>query len=518
MSPSSSVRLAEIVTALSLATDLGMGQPLEFAMRSCIVAMRLGEALGYSDEALREIYYQSLLRYIGCNVEAHMLAALVGDEQALRADFAQVDQGNNAAVLQLMMHYIRQTTAGAPPLAMIQSLVQGFLKLPQVKNSFTAHCEVAQRLAVRLGFSPNIVYALGQLYERWDGKGLPNGLKGEAIAPAVLVVTLAQDALLFFRLGGLESALHVARERRGTAYAPYLVDCFVQHASSLFASLDDDPSWTAVLELEPAPRQWLDDDQVDAACRAMADFVDIKSPATLNHSSRVADLAAHAAQQSRLPAADVVAIRRAGWLHDIGKTGISAAILEKPGPLSEREWERVRMHPYYVERILAHSTGLAQLGTLSALHHEQLDGSGYHRGLPAPMIPPAARLLSAANRYCALLQNRAYRPARSPDEAADTLNRDVRAGKFDGEAVRCVLAAAGHRTASREGIGGLSEREIEVLRLLARGLSTRQIAETLVISPKTADHHIQHIYNKIGVSTRAGATLFTMEHNLLDLE
>lgn len=171
------VRLAEIVAALSLATDLGMGQPLEFALSSCVLAVRLGEALCLSEEALREIYYQALLRYIGCNVETHLLAAIVGDEIALRADFAKIDNGSTTEVVSLMTRAIRQANAGAAPFEMMRALARGLVALPQVKASFAGHCEVAQRLAERLEFSPNIIYALGQLYERWDGKGAPKGLK-----------------------------------------------------------------------------------------------------------------------------------------------------------------------------------------------------------------------------------------------------------------------------------------------------------------------------------------------------
>ena len=511
----SGVRLAEIVAALSLATDLGIGQPLEFALASCIVAMRLGDALGYSEDALREIYYQSLLRYIGCNVDTHLLASLVGDEFAFRADFALIDNGNNAEALRLMLRYIRRANAGADPLALMQSLAHGLLTAPQVKASFAGHCEVAQRLAERLGFGPDIVYALGQLYERWDGKGLPHGLEGEAIAPAVLVVTLAQDALLFYRLGGVEAAIKVARERKGTAYAPHIVERFCQQASQLLAGSDAEPSWEAVLDLEPGNREWLSEEQLDTACAAMADFVDIKSPSMLNHSHRVAHLAAEAAQRAALPASDVSMMRRAGWLHDIGKTVISANILEKPGKLSAHEWEQVRMHPYYVERFLAFSPTLSNIGQLASLHHERLDGAGYHRGLSANMLSLPAQILAMANRYCALTENRPYRAAFNPDAVAATLTDEAHAGRFSGEVVNYVLSSAGHITSPPGNVVGLSERELEVLRLLTAGHTTRKIAELLVISPKTADHHIQHIYNKIGVSTRAGATLFAIEHHLL---
>jgi|SRR5579859_865166 len=175
MSTTGIVRLAEIVAALSLATDLGMGQPWEFALQACILALRLGDALGYSDESLREIYYQSLLRYIGCNVETHLLASVVGDEFAFRRDFVMTDHGHPVAVMKLMLRHIRQANANAAPLAMLTAVTHGLMTMPDIKASIEGHCEVAQRLAVRLGLGSNVVRALNQLFERWDGKGAPTG-------------------------------------------------------------------------------------------------------------------------------------------------------------------------------------------------------------------------------------------------------------------------------------------------------------------------------------------------------
>ncbi len=312
--------------ALSLATDLGMGQPLEFALNACILAVRLGDALGLSEAALREVYYQALLRYIGCNVETHLLAAIVGDELALRADFALIDNGRTAEIVNLFVRSIRQGQPGASSLALAQSVARGLLALPGIKASFAGHCEVAQRLAERMGFDHNIIYALGQLYERWDGKGAPRGLKGEAIAPSVLVVTLAQDATLFHRLGGAEAAVAVVRERSGAAYAPFVAERFCRHASQLLAGQDDEPTWQAVVALEPGPQVALTAEQLDQACRAMADFADLKSAYTLGHSSGVATLAANAAQQAGLPSDDVTLLRRVGLLHDLGRTGVSVSI------------------------------------------------------------------------------------------------------------------------------------------------------------------------------------------------
>jgi HD-GYP domain-containing protein (c-di-GMP phosphodiesterase class II) len=517
-SPSSAIRLAEVMAALSLATDLGMGQPLEFALTGCVLATRLGESLGLPTSELRDVYYFGLLRFIGCNSDTYAMAALLGDELSVRSAFAAVDPGNMPQVINLAIRFMRQAHAGEPPLEMARTLVRGVLSLPQfMKDQFSGHCEVAQRLAERLGFGAPLIHALGQLYERWDGKGLPQGLKGEAVSPAVLLVTLAQDVVTYQRLGGRDAAVQMVRARSGGAYDPRHADHFCAHATALMQGLDDEPSWELVLACEPGESLTLTERQFDTACQALADFADLKSPYTLGHSPSVAELASAAARIAGLREAEALALWRAGLLHDLGRVGISAGVWTKPGPLTEREWEQVRLYPYYTERILARPPAFATIGALAALHHERLDGSGYHRRLPASLLSPAARLLAAADVYRALLEPRPHRPARTPDAAAAELARAAQAGGLDPDAVRCVLAAAGQpvKQARPERPAQLTARELDVLRLIARGHSIKQMAQQLTISPKTVDTHIQHIYEKIGVSTRAGATLFAVEHNVL---
>ncbi len=517
-SPSSALRLAEVMAVLSLATDLGMGQPLEFALTSCVLATRLGESLGMPESDLRDIYYFGLLRFIGCNSDTYAIAALLGDELSVRSAFAAVDPGSAPQVLNLALRFMRQAHAGAPPLDLARTLVRGVLSLPQfMKEQFSGHCEVAQRLAERLGFGAPLIQALGQLYERWDGKGLPHGLRGEAVSPAVLLVTLAQDAVTYQRLGDLDAAVQMVRSRSGGAYDPRHAEHFCTHARALMQGLDDEPSWELVLECEPSERLVLTETQFDTACQALADFADIKSPYTLGHSPGVADLASAAARIGGLGEAEALALWRAGLLHDLGRVGISAGIWTKPGPLTERDWEQVRLHPYYTERVLARPPALATIGALAALHHERLDGSGYHRRLPASLLSPASRLLAAADVYWAMLEPRPHRGAHTPDAAAVELERTAQGGGLDPDAVRCVLAAAGQplKTTRPSRPAQLTERELDVLRLIARGHSIKQMAQHLTISPKTVDSHIQHIYEKLGVSTRAGATLFAVEHDLL---
>lgn len=514
----SGIRLAELIGALSIATDLGMGQPMEYALCSCMLSVRLGETLGLSKSDLHEIYYLALLRYLGCNAGTHEQALLLGDEIAMRTATLPMYAGEQSQFMEALHGHLRTLHKDLSPPDFDRLIAQILLTFPQVmQESAAGHCEVGQRLAARFGFVESMQQALGQAYERWDGQGVPGGLSGEDIALSVRIVALAQDVVLFHRMGGAQMAVAVAKERAGGAHDPGIVERFCQQATHLLAELETEPSWEAVLAMEPGKQISLSEEQFDTACRAIADFVDIKSPYTLGHSSGVAELAAEAARRCRLPQADIVAIRRAGMLHDVGRTGVSGGIWGKPGPLSEREWERVRLHPYYTERIFTRSIALAQLGALAALHHERLDGSGYYRRVPASSLSPAARILAAADVYHAMTEPRPHRPALAPEAAAEQLRQEARAGKLDSEAVSGVLAAAGHRvrTSRHEMVAGLSEREVEVLRLLARGHSKKQIAGLLFISEKTVSHHTQHIYTKIGVSTRAGAALFAMQHDLL---
>ncbi len=492
-----------------MATDLGMGQPLETALSSCVVSMRLGEALGLEAGTLRIAYYYALLRYVGCNGHTYAMAALFGDELALRRDFAVVDPGQIPEVLELAARYVREANAGESPDRMAAIVASALSELPGfMHESFAGHCEVAQRLAGRMGLDDSLIVCLGQIYERWDGHGLPRGLKGEEVAPAVLLVALAQDAVIWNRIGGAEAAAATIHKRSGGAYHPRMAERFCQEAASILVDLDREPTWDSVLAMEPGGHRPLTDDEFDRSCEAMADFADIKSPYTLGHSPGVSALAVAAGRRFGLLEADATMLRRTGLLHDIGRVGISAGIWGKQGALSEREWEQIRLHPYYTDRVLTRPEPLRRLGNVASLHHDATAGQS---------LSATARVLAAADAYHAMTEPRPHRPALSPEQAAEELRREARVGRLDGDAVSAVLAEAGHRVPRlrRERPARLTEREIEVLRLLARGLSNRDMAERLYLAPDTVKHHIQHVYDKIGLSTRAGATLFAMEHALL---
>ena len=339
------------------------------------------------------------------------------------------------------------------------------------------------------------------------------------IMPTMRVVHVAHDGALMYRLGGSAAAISTVRRHAGAAHDPEIAERFCRDADTLLGDAGTASAWDAVLAAEPGPRRRVSATQFETALAAMGDFADLKSSHTAGHLRRVSSVASAAARGYGLSEAESRHVAWSGLLHDLGRAGVSTSIWDKPGPLTDDEWERVRLHPYFTERVLARSPSLARLGATAGLHHERLDGSGYHRGATAGQIEPAARLLAAADVYCALTEQRAYRPARSADAAASELLSQVRIGRVDHDAAAAVLAIGGHQLAlSRPRISGLSVREIEVLRLLAHGSSNRQIAVALVLSERTVHHHVEHIYNKLGVSTRAAATVFALQHQLVAFE
>lgn len=499
--------------ALSLATDYGTGHPLERALRTCLIAVRLGQVYGATTDELHTTFYTALLRFVGCTADMQSLAAIFGDEQVAQVRLHMLE----FLPTQMILEILRHAGEGEQPIQRLRKLTYGLAHgLTASGEAAIAHCEIAQMVAQRLKLNEAIQQALGQIYERWDGRGIPGTAKREQISIAMRLVHVAQDIEVFHRFGGIELTLKTLSKRSGGYYDPKLVTYFSKHGAHITSDLNAESVWDVVLALEPQPYFAFNSDDLNVAARAVADFTDLRSPYSHAHSSLVAQLASTAAKQYGLPPQEVANLEYAGLLHDVGRTAISVQIWDKPGSLTTAQWEQVRLYPYYTERILTRASMLAQIGTLASQHRERIDGSGYHRGLSGDMVIPAVRLLAAADVYQSKIEPRAYREALKPNEAAGELWQQVRDGKLERTAVEAVLDC------QREGKqlkptyqAGLSEREMEVLTLLAAGLSYRKIANRLHISFKTVDRHVQNVYNKIGVSTRAAATLFAIHHHLV---
>ena len=513
----SGVRLSQLLAAVSLGTDLGMGQPMEHVLRQSVIALRLAERLRLPSADREVVYYSSLLAWVGCHVDAYEQAKWFGDDLALKREIRFVDEGR---ALDLAKFVLRHLGAGRPAVTRARLAAtfagEGRRVIDEIEEN---HWRTVDGLMDRLGLSETIRASVAQTFERWDGKGDPEGVAGEDLLLATRLVNLADVVEVFHHAAGVDAAVAVARERSGTQFDPTIVELFCESAEEIFAELEAVTSWDALMASEPKLDRELSDAELDGALAAIGDFVDLKSPYTLGHSTGVAELAAAAGTAYGLPAEEVRGLRRAALLHDLGRLGVSNAIWDTTARLTGSEMERVRMHPYLTERMLASTPALSSLASLAGQHHERVDGSGYPRGLVGDAISPAARILAAADFYRAKLEPRPHRPAVSTDDAEALLREEVRAGRIDGGAADAVLRAAGHRVRRRrEWPAGLTAREVEILRLVARGLSHKEIAEELVIARKTASNHVERIYVKAGVTNRAMAALFAVKHGLMSTE
>ena len=506
------IRAAEVIASLCLATDLGMGFPFEHGLHATMTTMRLCDALHVDRQTAAQTYYTSLLMYTGCTTDAEVAIQIF--RGGLTSSGTHRQFGSPLEAVTGVIGAIPSPGSSWPRRA--YEIASG---LPSAaafaRTHFTALCEVAGMLAEQVGLPDTVSSLFHLLTERWDGKSVLRRAKQDEIPLPLRIVHVGRDAAYQRLIGGDDHVAAVIKSRAGHAFDPTVAKAFVENAAEVLSSGPRESVWDEVLDAEPRPWLMLRGEEFDRAVAAMGAFADLASPYLSGHSVGVAELAGAAARVCGFDDAATAAVRRAGYLHDMGRTAVHPRIFAKAGPLTADEWEQVRLHPYQTERVLVHSPSLAPLGVIGRDHHERLDGSGYHRGVGAAMLPPPCRLLAAADAYQSKIEPRPYRPARSPDEASARLADRARAGTLDVNMVAAVVEAAGHTRPRFDRPADLTEREADVLGLLARGRQTKQIARNLTISVKTADRHIQNAYGKIGVSTRAAATLFAVEHGLV---
>ena len=504
-------RLLEMLGALSLATDRGGGFPPETALRTSIIGSRLARAWGGDDQFVRDSQLACLLRYLGCTGSAHEAAALhAGDDQGFLQLFADVDVGKP---LELLSRAPR-LAPGAPMRQRVRTLAK--LADPRIANAISlGHCEVACRLGAQIGANSEVVRALRQTYERFDGRGLPDRLRGNAVARVARVMHAAQVFEVMLRSGGVAEVRAAVQRRARGQLDPELAQVIEREAGDIANSLVQPSLLGALLADEPAPHACVTADRRREVALAFSLVGDLKSTFTLGHSTRVAELAERCA--GPLGVANRDDLRDAALLHDLGRVGISNALWEKPSALTFAERQRIEEHSWLTDQILRASPLLYPLSELTGVH-ERLDGSGYHRRMRAVSVAPAARLLAACDVYVALVSDRPQRRAHAKGMAAKILGEEARAGRLDRDSVRVVLEVVGQPLPKLRGHApaALSSREIDVLALLAKGRSNKDIAARLHVAERTVKNHVANVYDKIGVRTRAGAALFAVEHDLID--
>lgn len=504
-------RRSELLAALSLAIDLGLGQPAEHILRSTLAAARLADRLGLSRAERDSTYLTTLLMWVACHVDSRELSAYFGDDIAMRADAYYVDWAGLP-----YLRFMAQNLAKGSPLPKRVALMVAMMATASKERSekFHAHCTAAALLAAELGLPERVQRAIGYTFERWDGSGGPAAAAGEDIPIEMRIAIVANVAEVHERRGGVIAAAEMARARSGTQFDPTVVAAFVSDPASILDQPDD--VWAEALAQAPRGDVVLSEHQLDQLLVALGDFADMKCPFTLGHSRAVATLAAAAAAQAGLPPEEVADLRRAAHLHNLGRIGVSSRVWEKAGALTASEAERVRLYPYLTGRVLQRVVGLDRVARLAVNQHERPDGSGYPRGLTAGQLGSADRILAAAVAYESALEPRPYRAARTPEQAAQRLSRRVAAGQLDASAADAVLAAAGHApTRPQRRDDGLTPREVEILLLVARGASNKEIARQLVLSEKTVRNHVERTYAKLGVRNRIGASLYALENGLV---
>lgn len=504
---------AELLAALSIAIDLGLGQPAEHMLRSAVIATKIADRLGLDRPQRDCCYYTALVMWIGCHADSHEYARWFGDDIAVRHDSYLVDWSG----LPYLRFLVSNTGRGQPVFQRLALMATLFADARgQIAHLIHSHCTSAGVLADRLGLSAELQSVLGYTFERYDGGGLPAGVSGEDIPLPMRVAQLAELVEVHHRTYGVDGAVAMARSRRGGQFDPRIVDAFTADAEAILAGPAPGEAWKVALREAPDYGARLGPQELDTLLVALGDFVDLKCPFTLGHSRAVAELAAGAAAAMGMDADTVTVVRRAGHLHDLGRIGISNQIWSKPASLTAGELERVRLHPYLTVRILSQVGGLDVVAQVAGNHHECLDGSGYPRGLPATALGVPDRVLAAAVAYQSALEPRPYRDALSGSAAAARVRDRAREGRLDEVAVDAVLHAGGHRARRPNARpGGLTPREVEVLCLVARGVSNKEIATTLGISGKTARNHVERAYAKIGATNRIGASMFALRHGLI---
>lgn len=504
-------RLLGLLGGLSVATDLGTGAPQEESLKRALVATRLARVVGCDEALVSDVIYTSLLQHLGCTAYSHESARIWGDDVAVARLAFMTDFAAPGEVWRRWVPGVAGATASSRLRVLTTTVTAG---RTVDREGSRATCEVARDASLQLGLPGTVQDSLFHSMAMWNGRGHPP-VGGTEIPYATRLMQVASVAVLFALHAGDDAAVDAVRHRAGEHLDPDLAEAFLSQPGVLLAGLDDVDAYRAVLDAEPDPVRLVDEPELGAVAQTFGNLVDLKSPWLHGHSSGVAHVAATAVAGMGL-ADQVTTVRVAGHLHDLGRVGVSSRIWDTPEP-TQTELDHARLHPYYSERILARVPELMGVSRLVGQHHERCDGSGYHRGLEAPQLTMASRVLGAADAYCSLVEGRPGRPALTGARAAEGMKDEVRAGSLDSDAVAGVLSAVGLGRGTRRVLpGGLTHRQVEVLRLVSTGLSNREIAGRLTISPRTAEHHVQDIYSRIGVTSRAAAALFAMEHGLID--
>ncbi len=419
--------LSDVVASLSHALDLTEGQSPGHSIRSCLLGMHVGRAVGLDSVQLTHLYYALLLKDAGCSANAAPVAAAFGaDDHPLKRAFKTTNWSDPVSAAVYVARHAAHGGTAWTRLRHILGLARGGTEMAR---SFTRiRCERGAAIVTDLGFSAATAAAIRHLDEHWNGGGHPDGIAEDAIPLLARICCLAQTTEVFLHAQGLDRTLSMLLARRGEWFDPVLADVLLDEASNLgfWRKVTVARGPAALAGQEPGEGvRWIESNDLDRVAEAFADIIDAKTPCTWLHSRGVAHIGQSVARRLGCSPPDVRTIYRAGLLHDIGKLGISNRILDKPGPLTEVEFAEIKRHPRYSIDILSHVAAFSDIARPAAHHHERLDGSGYPWGLAGDQLDLPSRIVAVADVYEALTADRPYRAGHPPRKALEVIASDA---------------------------------------------------------------------------------------------
>lgn len=414
----SSVHRGELLAAFSYALDITEGQPEGHCIRACWIGMQVGRALGLDERDLGDLYYTVLLKDLGCSSNAARICELYdADDRAFKRGYKTVGTSLAATI-----HFVFSRTARGKPLHRRVAAIGNILANggAVAQELILSRCTRGADIARSLRFPAEVCNAIYHLDEHWDGSGRPGRLRGTGIPLYSRIALLAQVADVFHAHAGRQASMDEVRRRSGSWLDPEVAAAFeVVAADDSFWAMLVSPLLPAMV-VALAPTQDvvpIDEAYLDSIAAAFGQVIDAKSPFTSGHSQRVADYAFAMAEKMGLDPGRARSLRRAAFLHDVGKLGVSSAVLEKPAGLDDREWVEMRHHAEHTRMILSRISAFESVADIAAAHHERLDGCGYPRRLGSEQIEVETRIITVCDYYDALTADRPYRAAMSREEA-----------------------------------------------------------------------------------------------------
>jgi HD-GYP domain-containing protein (c-di-GMP phosphodiesterase class II) len=476
MYPETTASISDAMHTLAYIGDLSMGQPTDHSLRTAWLAARIAEASGCQGADVAAVQQVALLRWSGCTANAPDFSALVGDDVSARAKMLSQNPDD-------------------PSFARIGELIWG-----EIQPLSQIHCEVSGDIACMLRVPAHVEHALRAIFATYDGAG-PNHSGQGAVPDSVYMVAIASDIEILGREQGLPRALQAIALKSGRFYPPELAAIVPPHAAEWLEVLDRDEAWRPSLALGA----FAGSDAVPL--ELLADVIDLKLPWMTGYSRQVAETAHGAAVLMELGADAQLRCYRAALVHGIGRAAVPNSVWNATGRLSAAAREQLRLAPYWTSRATARIGALSGDADIGSYVGERLDGSGAFRACAGTAIPAEGKIVAAAAAWVALRSMRPWRAAMTADEARALLEAEAASGRFDAAAVRAVSGSVRPSPADTQEKILLTEREIDVFRGISLGLTNKEVARALAISPSTVRTHVENVFRKLGCTSRAAATL-----------